>query len=66
MCGRYDMSETPAKLGGRYRVDSGSLEFAPNPAMAKLLRELVAGGSAEQLRGRAACVLERIGPQPHV
>ena len=29
MCGRYDLSETPARLGARYRVDVGSLEFAP-------------------------------------
>ena len=29
MCGRYDMSETPARLGARYNVDVGSLEFAP-------------------------------------
>jgi len=25
MCGRYDMSQTPAKLGSRYCVDMGSL-----------------------------------------
>jgi hypothetical protein len=30
------------------------------PAMAQILRELVAGVAAEQLRGRAARVLERI------
>lgn len=30
MCGRYDMSETPARLGSRYRVDVGSLEFEPD------------------------------------
>ncbi len=46
MCGRYDMSETPARLGSRYMVDVGSLAFSPsddvrptssNPVM--LLRE---------------------------
>jgi len=25
MCDRYDMSQTPAKLGSRYCVDMGSL-----------------------------------------
>jgi putative SOS response-associated peptidase YedK len=30
MCGRYDMSETPARLGSRYRIDVGQLDFAPN------------------------------------
>lgn len=29
MCGRYDLSETPARLGSRYRVDVGSLVFSP-------------------------------------
>ena len=30
MCGRYELNETPARLGSRYRVDPGNLEFAPN------------------------------------
>lgn len=30
MCGRYDLSETPARLGSRYRVDVGLLEFRPD------------------------------------
>lgn len=30
MCGRYDLSETPARLGARYRVDVGSLELTPD------------------------------------
>jgi hypothetical protein len=29
-CGRYDMSETLARLGSRYRIDVGQLDFAPN------------------------------------
>jgi hypothetical protein len=30
LCGRYDMSETLARLGSRYRIDTGQLDFAPN------------------------------------
>src|SRR5271169_560327 len=30
MCGRYELNETPARLGSRYRIDAGHLEFAPN------------------------------------
>lgn len=30
MCGRYELNETPARLGSRYRVESGDLKFARN------------------------------------
>jgi putative SOS response-associated peptidase YedK len=30
MCGRYELNETPARLGSRYRIDAGDLGFAPN------------------------------------
>lgn len=30
MCGRYELNETPANLGSRYRIESGNLDFAPN------------------------------------
>jgi putative SOS response-associated peptidase YedK len=30
MCGRYELNETPARLGSRYRVEPGDLEFAQN------------------------------------
>ena len=30
MCGRYELNETPARLGSRYRIDPGDLEFAQN------------------------------------
>jgi putative SOS response-associated peptidase YedK len=30
MCGRYELNETPARLGSRYRIDPGALEFAAN------------------------------------
>ena len=30
MCGRYELNETPARLGSRYRIEHGSLEFAQN------------------------------------
>src|ERR1700712_2782819 len=30
MCGRYDLSETPARLGSRFRVAAGSLVFDAN------------------------------------
>jgi putative SOS response-associated peptidase YedK len=29
-CGRYELNETPARLGSRYRVEPGDLEFAQN------------------------------------
>jgi len=28
MCGRYELNETPARLGSRYRVQPGDIEFA--------------------------------------
>ena len=28
MCGRYELNETPARLGSRYRIEPGDLEFA--------------------------------------
>ena len=30
MCGRYELNETPANLGSRYRIEPGDLDFAPN------------------------------------
>jgi len=30
MCGRYELNETPARLGSRYRVEPGDLEFEQN------------------------------------
>ncbi|MEP6941645.1 MAG: SOS response-associated peptidase [Betaproteobacteria bacterium] len=30
MCGRYELNETPARLGSRYRVEPGEIEFAAN------------------------------------
>ncbi|HVO87504.1 MAG TPA: SOS response-associated peptidase [Casimicrobiaceae bacterium] len=30
MCGRYELNETPARLGSRYRVEPGNLDFVPN------------------------------------
>src|SRR5258706_4902553 len=30
MCGRYELNETPARLGSRYRFEPGDLEFAQN------------------------------------
>jgi putative SOS response-associated peptidase YedK len=30
MCGRYELNETPANLGSRYRIEPGNLDFAPN------------------------------------
>ena len=30
MCGRYELNETPARLGARYRIEPGDLEFARN------------------------------------
>jgi putative SOS response-associated peptidase YedK len=30
MCGRYELNETPARLGSRYRVEPGDLAFAQN------------------------------------
>jgi putative SOS response-associated peptidase YedK len=30
VCGRYELNETPARLGSRYRVEPGDLEFALN------------------------------------
>ena len=30
MCGRYELNETPARLGSRYRVEPGDLDFVPN------------------------------------
>jgi putative SOS response-associated peptidase YedK len=30
VCGRYELNETPARLGSRYRIEPGDLEFAPN------------------------------------
>jgi SOS response associated peptidase (SRAP) len=30
MCGRYELNETQARLGSRYRIDAGDLGFAPN------------------------------------
>ena len=30
MCGRYELNETPARLGSRYRIEPGDLEFALN------------------------------------
>jgi|SRR5450631_2989585 putative SOS response-associated peptidase YedK len=30
MCGRYELNETPANLGSRYRVEPGDLDFARN------------------------------------
>jgi putative SOS response-associated peptidase YedK len=30
MCGRYELNETPANLGSRYRIEPGNLEFAAN------------------------------------
>jgi putative SOS response-associated peptidase YedK len=33
MCGRYELNETPARLGSRYRVEPGDLAFLPNSDM---------------------------------
>jgi putative SOS response-associated peptidase YedK len=30
MCGRYELNETPARLGSRYRIEPGDLDFAQN------------------------------------
>jgi putative SOS response-associated peptidase YedK len=30
MCGRYELNETPANLGSRYRIEPGNLAFAAN------------------------------------
>ena len=30
MCGRYELNETPARLGSRYHIDPGDLKFAIN------------------------------------
>jgi len=30
MCGRYELNETPARLGSRYRNEPGDLDFAQN------------------------------------
>ena len=30
MCGRYELNETPANLGSRYRIEPGNIDFAPN------------------------------------
>jgi putative SOS response-associated peptidase YedK len=30
MCGRYELNETLARLGSRYRVEAGDLEFTQN------------------------------------
>ena len=30
MCGRYELNETPARVGARYRIEPGDIEFAPN------------------------------------
>lgn len=30
MCGRYELNETPARMGSRYRVEHGDLDFAEN------------------------------------
>jgi putative SOS response-associated peptidase YedK len=30
MCGRYELNETPANLGSRYRIEPGNVDFAPN------------------------------------
>jgi putative SOS response-associated peptidase YedK len=30
MCGRYELNDTPARIGSRYRVDPGDLDFAQN------------------------------------
>jgi hypothetical protein len=47
-------------IGCNLPIENGPL-LEQAPAMAQILRELVAGASAEQLRGRAAQALERIG-----
>jgi hypothetical protein len=46
-------------IGCNLPIGNGPL-LEQAPAMAQILRELVAGAPAEQLRGRAAQVLERI------
>jgi hypothetical protein len=46
-------------IGCNLPIGNGPL-LEQAPAMAQILRELVAGASAEQLRRRAALVLERI------
>jgi putative SOS response-associated peptidase YedK len=30
MCGRYELNETPARIGSGYRIEPGDLDFAPN------------------------------------
>ena len=30
MCGRYELNETPARVGSRYRIEPGDIEFAHN------------------------------------
>ena len=30
MCGRYELNDTPARLGSRYRIEPGDLDFAQN------------------------------------
>ena len=30
MCGRYELNETPARLGSRHRIEPGNLDFAQN------------------------------------
>ena len=30
MCGRHELNETPARIGSRYRIDPGDLDFAQN------------------------------------
>ena len=46
-------------IGSHFPIANGPL-LARVPAMAQILRELVAGVPAEHLRSRAAQVLERI------
>jgi hypothetical protein len=50
-------------IGCNLPIGNGPL-LEQAPAMAQILRELVAGVPAEQLRGRAAQVLERIDTGP--
>jgi hypothetical protein len=54
---KYQAGEVWAELS--VPIGNGPL-LEQAPAMAQILRELVAGVPAEQLRGRAAQVIERI------
>ena len=58
MCGRYELNETPARLGSRYRIEPGDLEFAQNADVRPTERNSVI------LRRGAHCFNAQVGHVP--